>query len=273
MNYDCLSNLYVYYNESEDKLKFTHCCIDRSQTITGELSVTEFYNMSDIELYTYLNDIALTKPYSCFLNNNEPCDVVWKALGNKILTFVVAISRECNLSCPMCYAKAGGHKDSPKRKQLYFDFIKRLNNFEFNQLKLTDWGEPLLYIKDIVDLTKDYKYCKSIQIITNGTLLFPETLDLLTSSFDEVYIEIDCDSLDKDTFEKIRVGADYNSYRSNLMNVIRESKIRDNLHLQLHLMKLKENAYETLLVKEFAQRNDVVLYMGDLLDDVSMFNC
>lgn len=88
--------------------------------------------------------------------------------------------------------------------------------------------------------------------------MFPETLDLLTSSFDEVYIEIDCDSLDKDTFEKIRVGADYNSYRSNLMNVIRESKIRDNLHLQLHLMKLKENAYETLLVKEFAQRNDVV---------------
>ena len=44
---------------------------------------------------------------------------------------IFAASNECNLHCPMCYVRYGGHHDSEKRKQLYFYTIEKLKNYKF----------------------------------------------------------------------------------------------------------------------------------------------
>ena len=133
----CYAHLYFYYNEKEDKIKISHCFLDRDFSVIGEIDRNEFYSLSENQFYEYLKSIVFTKPILC---DGINCNEIWKSLDYKIGRIDVAISRQCNLSCPMCYAQDGGHKDSPIRKKLYLDVIDKLKNFEFDELRLTDWG-------------------------------------------------------------------------------------------------------------------------------------
>lgn len=260
---NCLTNLYVYYNEQEDLLKFTHCCIDRQTTLIGTLSTKDFYSKSKSELYDYINSIVFTGSHECGLPDNKGlcCSQIW---NNEVGTIVVAISRECNFHCPMCYVK-GGHKDSPKRKQLYLDFIEKLSDYKFKSLKLTDWGEPLIYINEIIPITKKYKYCKSLSLVTNGSLLDKNTLDTLLNNYESLFIEFDCDSLDKPTYEKIRLGSDFNIFIKNLMNTIGTYNLnKDKLILILPCVEQNLNKLSINDIKQFAISNNINLELRQL---------
>ena len=220
---NCCESLYFYYDSHDHKIKISNCTFGRMQNNIGELTPDEFYNLSEDGFYEYLYKIFHSKPIIC--HNGASCESRWEK--QEMEQIMVSLSRECNLSCPMCYVKGGGHKDSLERKQLYLSLIDKLKNLKFNTLQLTDWGEPLIYIDEILDILKNYKYCKNLNIITNGTLLTKEVIDKTLSVMNHLFVELDCDSLTKQTYESIRVGADFNIFKNNLKNAISLYKDKD----------------------------------------------
>ena len=118
----CVTNLDIFYKE--DLLKIAHCCYDRVGQSLGEINYNDFHE--------YLNKIVFTKPVDCYIMNpGKTCLDIWKSNNYEVGTVRVAISRECNLHCPMCYVRYGGHHDSLKRKQLYLYTIEKLKNYKY----------------------------------------------------------------------------------------------------------------------------------------------
>jgi len=255
----CLGNLYFYYDEPSDIIKISHCCQDRISNIIGELSSSEFYQMSEDAFYSYLNSIVFTKPIICPFGGGACCEHFWKEVNYEI-KIVVAISRQCNLSCPMCYARLGGHKDSSKRKLLYLDLLRKLKNFKFKSIMLTDWGEPLVYIEEVLPMLTTYKYCNRLEMFSNGTLLTRELVDRILSIMDEFHLTIDCDSLNKTRYEQIRVGAVFEDFMSRLMDMIslyKDKTYGDRFELQLTAVLTDINPLDGDSFFEFCTKHSV----------------
>lgn len=258
----CYENLYIYYDELQDIIKISHCSIDRIQNIIGELSLQEFYKLSEKEFYDYIHQIIFTKPWVC--SDGIPCEDHWQQENFEITQIAVSISKQCNLSCPMCYVKQGGHKDSPKRKQLYLDIIEKLKNLKFNSLKLTDWGEPLIYIDEVLSILKNYKFCKNLNIVTNGTLLTKNIIDKILSVMATTTIMVDCDSLIKTNYEKMRVGADFHNFFKNLINIIKLSKdnnYKNKFFLELEVVITDKNCNEIAHLIKFFKKNNMTYFI------------
>jgi len=85
-------------------------------------------------------------------------------------------------------------------------------------------GESLLH-KRIFEMIK-YAKSKGIQVVisTNGVLLNKRKKDLLDSGLDRLNIAFD--GYNKQTFDKIRVGADFDKVLENTIDFLREKKRR-----------------------------------------------
>jgi len=89
--------------------------------------------------------------------------------------YVFILTTKCNLNCPYCY-QSRDHKDTMTKA----DWIKVLNQLpRYARVTLTG-GEPLVYkdFKDIFAITAGRFDCN---IITNGTLLTTDLIDLMLS--------------------------------------------------------------------------------------------
>lgn len=247
----CISNLYFYYDEKLDIIKVAHCCLDRTYNVLAEIPTDKFYNMSDDDFYNLLKSIAFTHPTEC---RGSRCECFWTQ-NHKIIIIHVAISKECNLSCPMCYIK-NGHHNSQKRKKLYLDVIKKLSNFEFVVLKLTDWGEGFIYLDEILDIMKNYKYCKKMHIITNCTLVTEDLLKKIIETCEYCTLEVDIDALSSNIYERIRVGAKYSDFKKNLALILKYKKIYpEKLGTIIHFTEQDNNInmFERLKIERFAK--------------------
>ncbi len=137
----------------------------------------------------------------------------------------------CNLKCKMCPLNTG-----LKRKQGFLKF----KNFKyvFDQinpayLNLTGIGEPLLN----PDIFKIIKYAKKrktmVKFDTNAMFLNEENIKkILATKIDIVSISID--GADKKSYEKIRVGGDFELVKKNVKNFVKERNKR-NSETQIHM--------------------------------------
>lgn len=137
----------------------------------------------------------------------------------------------CNLKCKMCPLSNG-----LKRKQGFLKF----ENFKyvFDQIKpaylnLTGIGEPFLNL----DLFKIIKYAKSrgamVKLDTNGTLLNEKNIGkILETKIDIISTSID--GTDKKSYEKIRIGSDFELVKRNIKNLVRERN-RTNSASEVHM--------------------------------------
>ena len=125
----------------------------------------------------------------------------------------------CNLKCKMCPLNTG-----LKRKQglLKFENFK----YVFDQIKpaylnLTGIGEPFLN----PDLFKIIKYAKNkkamVKLDTNGTFLNKENIKkILDTKIDIISTSID--GADRKSYEKIRIGSNFELVKKNIKNLIKE---------------------------------------------------
>lgn len=115
---------------------------------------------------------------------------------------------KCNMRCKTCIRSAGENFDMP------FDFFKSIidqlqsSRFGTQQVDLTGVGEPLLN-KNLVSMVH---YAKRrgfrVGFTTNFTLIDESRARrLIKADLDYLYISID--SARRETFEKLRVGADF----------------------------------------------------------------
>lgn len=111
----------------------------------------------------------------------------------------MGFTTKCNFRCDYCYIHTADREKIPPAKNMPFGLVEKIaaNICEFeDQISVADLsqnGEPLLYphLTDAIKLIKDTKKVKSVRIITNGSLLFPEMAEkLVASGLNQVLVSI-----------------------------------------------------------------------------------
>ncbi len=165
----------------------------------------------------------------------------------------IELTNNCNLRCIMCPRK----KMSRKIGNMDPDTFKRVidqGEKDLEMVSLQDTGESTLN----PHLTEMIQYCKQkgvhTLLSTNATLLYGKLTErLIASGLD--YIIFALDGATKHTYEKIRIGADYNKVVSNIRNFIKEKKSRKSkLFCTLQCIYMNETQNE---IKRFVRMWDL----------------
>jgi len=155
----------------------------------------------------------------------------WEEYPKKGITpeFPLCINIEttnvCNLDCIMCPRTVLIARDTFADIGLMeFDFYQKLidegEKYKLPSVKLQFLGEPLAH----PDVGKQISYAKDAGVLdvmfnTNATLLTKEkSHEILEAGIDAIFFSFD--SMDPDTFNKIRVGADYEVVMKNILDFL-----------------------------------------------------
>jgi len=157
----------------------------------------------------------------------------------------------CNLNCIMCptglkqITRPHGFMDFEVFKQIVDEMAPWVS-----ATTLHIWGEPLMH-KRIFDMVA---YCRQkglrAEISTNATLLTEEkSRRLLDAGLDAIYLSID--GLRPETYENIRVRADFERTNTNIRRFI-ELKVQGDYHtyVNIQIIKMKQTLDE---IQEFVQ--------------------
>ncbi len=139
----------------------------------------------------------------------------------------VELASTCNLRCVMC-----PNKDLPENDRGFMDFevfkkiIDEASEF-VSEVNLYHRGESLLHLQ----IGEMIKYAREnglyTKIHTNGTLLDENLVNkLLESGLHKITFSYD--AYDKETYEKIRVGASYESVMRNIARLLKLKKEKNS---------------------------------------------
>lgn len=171
----------------------------------------------------------------------------------------------CNLKCPLCPTGAGANE--AKKGFMKFELFKKI----FDQLKsnlitvnLYNWGEPLLN-NDLFKIIKYVKYYKKSIFITTSTNLNINDksilVELLKSGIDEIIVS--CDGASKETYDKYRVGGDFNLVMVNLKFLSDEKRrLGSNVEIVWNFLVFKHNEYEIAVARSMADEIGVSFRIG-----------
>ena len=202
--------------------------------------------------------------YNLFLNEQEIAQEKI-ILKSKPRIMLVMLTNKCNLRCSMC---ATIHQ---KNQWEISDEFKQyiLNNLE--NLELITWqgGEVFLYkgFKDLFLNAMKNKYLKQI-IITNGLLINDEWANLITQA-NHLDLTISIDSIEKDIYEKLRIGAIFEQLLKNL-ECIKKYRIKNNSNITVTMRTTisDENIYTLDKIVDFAIKYNInVLIWSPLIMD------
>ncbi|GEM_PF-891401 len=165
------------------------------------------------------------------------------SLKSKPRKMHVLLTSACNLKCIMCYI--------PKRNFVYTineKFIKFIKK-SIPYLETLTWqgGEVFLHkkFKELFELAGKHEVKQNI--ITSGLLLDAQLIDLIMKYDTDLTISID--SADPETYEKIRLGANFKKLSENLEILKKYKKIK-NFHYQITsvIMAINYKQLENLVI-------------------------
>ena len=166
----------------------------------------------------------------------------------------VEVSSFCNLKCTMCYNNDVDFQKGVMDFDLYKKIIDEGSKYKLNSVKLSWRGEPLLN-KNIVDMIKYAKDRGILEVFlnTNGLLLNDKLSEqLIDSGLDMILFSVD--GVTKETYEKIRIGGNYDIMVNNIKKFleIKKSKNKPLPHTRIYFTKTPENKHEVdLLFKKW----------------------
>lgn len=166
----------------------------------------------------------------------------------KLQTIQLAISNKCNLKCIMCCEHLSSQFDSSDTypcpniydKSFYDELLKHIPTLKE---VICAGGEPFLdkgYL-DLMDaIVKTNRKCR-ISIVTNGTILNERIKQLVENG--NFNINLSLDSCFKETYERIRLNARFDTVMENV-KYFGEVMKRQGKTLQIPVCALKENCKE-----------------------------
>lgn len=166
-------------------------------------------------------------------------------LDKEILPPILVIepTNQCNIDCIMCPVKhnsANGYMDF----KLYTKIIDQAKT-AVKAILLYFRGEPLLYpnLIEMIEYAKENTNARVI-LSTNATLLTKVlSKKIIKSKLDDIVFSID--GYTKQTYEKIKRGADYNRVTKNVQEFISlKHKMNSKVNIGIQLVKLKMNNAE-----------------------------
>jgi len=147
------------------------------------------------------------------------------------------ITNICNLNCIHCAYSYISKQKFYKPRHMEFDIYKKIvdevSKYKDIILRLVCDGEPLMH-PNFLEMIKYAKQngIRPVCFNTNGTLLNEEiSLDVLKSEVDVV--EISLDAINKDTYERIRIGANFENVMTNIHRFI---ELRNQLEAKTKIM-------------------------------------
>jgi len=144
--------------------------------------------------------------------------------------FEIETVNACNARCVMCTINEWSGNDSKIMSDELFDkFVKEVSHFNewIEIICLNRDGEPTLD-KNIAKKIKLLKEAgiKTVRFVTNGENLNEKlSREVLNAGIDEVMFSID--SIDKTTYESIRVKLDFDKVMHNILNYF---QLRDEIN-------------------------------------------
>lgn len=145
-----------------------------------------------------------------------------KRILNKFpLHLDIESTNNCNLRCLMCGRNWMKEKIGYVSFELFKKIINEAAKYHLPSIKLNYRGEPLLH----PDLVKMVKYAKKkgileVQFNTNGLLLNEKKArELIGAGLDRIIFSFD--GATKKTYEKIRIGSNYEKVINNIKNLVR----------------------------------------------------
>lgn len=156
----------------------------------------------------------------------EKCD--WR--NESIKEIGVCISRACNIHCVHC-----GYRIDPseKDKENYFKVLEKIKGNKLKYISLTSVGEPFIYKEETFDYLKSLTLndCEIVKIQTNATLIDEKDIDLLeeikNNSGINFEVVVSIDSIYKENFEKIRIGAQFEKILENINYLNKKGFLRN----------------------------------------------
>ncbi len=166
-------------------------------------------------------------------------------------TILIDTISMCNLRCSMC-----SHKDMKRKKgimewSLFKKIIDEIAKVDKNtRVWMVFFGEALILKKTKPSIFDLISYAKSvglnnIVLNSNGVLLDREcSAKLIDSGLDAIYVGID--AFCEDTYNKCRVGGNYNRVVHNVIDLIdvKKQKRRNNFEIQVQFVELENNSEE-----------------------------
>ena len=179
-----------------------------------------------------------------------------KYSGKKPLAVDIEFSNACNFRCVMCHQATGWLK---KKDHRFVDWhvlrrvVKEARRLGVYSMKVNWRGEPtldpecaekILYMKD--------KGIHEVMMNTNGSKI-DSTLaqKLITSGLDRIIFS--CDGLNRETFNRIRKGGDFDTFMRNIKNfrVWRDCSRQRKPIIRVNVAIMEENKHEMKDVKKF----------------------
>lgn len=158
----------------------------------------------------------------------------------------------CNLECVMC--PTGLHLDTrPKGYmdwELFTSIVDEIAPFA-EAVVLHSWGEPLLHprIVEMIEYAKAHDLW--VELSTNATRLDEQMARrLITAGLDRIYLSMD--GLTKETYEKVRVKADFDTVLANIERFIDlKHELGAQVEADVQIVRLSETDAE---VAAFVER-------------------
>ena len=123
----------------------------------------------------------------------------------------------CNFRCTMCSVSS----DKFVAKNLDLDVFKKVidENTQLINIKLQGMGEPLVNKNFSQMVEYANKYGIAAEFVTNGSLLTQKNIEKISNLFLS-RVSISIDGSTKETFERIRVGSNFDEVIANTKNFI-----------------------------------------------------
>ncbi len=168
------------------------------------------------------------------------------------LNLDLEVTSYCNLRCPMCYRTFEGweKKNHPRLGYMDWNLFKKCidegADYGLYAVKLNYEGEPLLHPKlpEMIAYAKK-KGVVDVQFNTNGVLLKGDLAKkIIDAGVDKVIISFD--SIKKERYESIRVGAVFEEVVRNVEEFVklRNESGRKGPCIRISMVKMKENLDE-----------------------------
>jgi MoaA/NifB/PqqE/SkfB family radical SAM enzyme len=183
-------------------------------------------------------------------------------LSSKPRQLIVLMTTKCNLKCIMC------QQNYTVRDYDIADFVINFIKENAKYLESIKWlgGEPLVHNKamELMKICSQYGVHQSL--ITNGLLLTRPFIEYIVKN--KIVLTVSIDAVEKDLYEKIRYGADFNVLIKNIQ-LLKELAHQDNhfvmvtvimslnyLHIEKFINFAILNGFKKIRFQKYMYNND-----------------
>lgn len=175
----------------------------------------------------------------------------------------LCVSKDCNFKCSYCNSGGEGifTQNPPMTVKEIRDCVEFLTYMGVDSVRITG-GEPFIR-KDIIDIIKELRKIKKIKyisIVTNGSLLTKEKIEILEKQGIN-NITVSLDTLDENEFKKI-IGVENITLNSILNNIILLSQSTINVRINMVVTKSTIKHLQNMI--DFCNRYGIDLKLLDL---------